>query len=472
MVVLTAVLKFGISFLVTAGVLIAAVHYNLLKMGDDSATKTIIKTAITSLIVIGTCLAIWGIATADFSSIGKSSSDKFKKKKKKKEGEENIWIYYGSQTGTAETFANEIGTGCQKLLGEKAKVMDLEDWESDAFVKNKIVIFAVATYGEGDPTDNAMNFYEWMIGEQDSEMLQDMTFAVFGLGNTQYVSFNAMGKSTDSHLERLGAKRFYNLGLGNDDQDIEADFDAWLPGLFEALATTLVEKGIKTASEINLKSQEVSMDKPVLPLVLQMSQERSDLPLDPMVKNGGNDTLSKALFTTSKAKVVEKRELKQQNSVKKLKIKGIYEMVKLTMGDNITDLHLEQVGTAPQYDDNNNYVGGLEFPENELVLPREAQKVFMDGVHSHHPHKVIASRKGVEPYGHKVIASKKHVVWNKFDLAKYSAPVKPLRPGAARFRMGTREGRFLDFIREVSYPWDPPGEKTGVKVQFDDHPSG
>lgn len=40
---------------------------------------------------------------------------------------------------------------------------------------------------------------------------------VFALGNKTYEHYNAMGKYVDKRLEELGAKRIFDLGLGDDD---------------------------------------------------------------------------------------------------------------------------------------------------------------------------------------------------------------------------------------------------------------
>ena len=69
----------------------------------------------------------------------------------------NLTIYFGSQTGTAEEFAKTL-EGEAKTNGFNAKVVDLEDFEPEDMQNDNIAIFAMATYGEGDPPSNANNF--------------------------------------------------------------------------------------------------------------------------------------------------------------------------------------------------------------------------------------------------------------------------------------------------------------------------
>ena len=73
-----------------------------------------------------------------------------------------------------------------------------------------LAVFCLATYGEGDPTDNAQEFFDWL--QSGGGDLSGMKFAVFGLGNKTYEHFNSMAKYVDKRLEELGAKRIHQLG--------------------------------------------------------------------------------------------------------------------------------------------------------------------------------------------------------------------------------------------------------------------
>ena len=67
--------------------------------------------------------------------------------------------------------------------------------------------------------------------------LQDVTFAIFGLGNKQYEHFCAVGKRVYDAMTTLGATAVVERGEGDDDEDIDADFDSWKEKLLVALDT-------------------------------------------------------------------------------------------------------------------------------------------------------------------------------------------------------------------------------------------
>lgn len=141
----------------------------------------------------------------------------------------SLVVFYGSQTGTGEEFAGRLAKeGVRyRMKGMVAdpEECDMEDLVNLKNIPNSLAVFCMATYGEGDPTDNAMEFYEWLQnGDAD---LTGLNYAVFGLGNKTYEHYNEVAIYIDKRLEELGATRVYELGLGDDDANIEDDFITW-----------------------------------------------------------------------------------------------------------------------------------------------------------------------------------------------------------------------------------------------------
>lgn len=158
-----------------------------------------------------------------------SESEKSLVEKMKASGK-NIVVFFGSQTGTAEEFSARLAKN-SRLFGLKTLVTDPEECDMNDLVglkeiPNAIAVFMMATYGEGDPTDNAQEMFDFLQeGEVD---LSGINYAVFGLGNKTYEHYNEIGKYFDKRLEELNAKRVIELGLGDDDGNIEEDFVTWM----------------------------------------------------------------------------------------------------------------------------------------------------------------------------------------------------------------------------------------------------
>ncbi|CAH8576617.1 unnamed protein product [Schistosoma margrebowiei] len=140
-----------------------------------------------------------------------------------------VSIFYGSQTGTAKKFAINLGHHLHNC-GVRNLVVDLRQTNMDILVNLSmldtcVALFVVATYGEGEPTDSAQHFMDDL--KNSYQKLDNLHFAVFGLGNSMYTYFNAVGKSIDRLLTKHGGKRLQPLTLGDEVDELESTFINW-----------------------------------------------------------------------------------------------------------------------------------------------------------------------------------------------------------------------------------------------------
>ena len=93
--------------------------------------------------------------------------------------------------------------------GFEPQIVDLMDFTPDFFKDVKIAIFALATHGEGEPTDNAKKFDEYILSkDRTGTEFKGLKYTVFALGNKQYQFYCAMGRRANEYLEKLGAERY------------------------------------------------------------------------------------------------------------------------------------------------------------------------------------------------------------------------------------------------------------------------
>lgn len=152
-------------------------------------------------------------------------------------------VFYGSQTGTAERLAFQFSKAAKTRYGLDCLVADLDDYDCDGILSlpaNKAAIFLLATYGEGEATDNAVAFNRHInsLLERKPEASSTLHFAGFGLGNSSYQFYNEMIKRLEKAFLKHAANRLGTTGFGDDSKGtLEEDFLLWKDAVLPLLAS-------------------------------------------------------------------------------------------------------------------------------------------------------------------------------------------------------------------------------------------
>ncbi|KAJ6258567.1 hypothetical protein Dda_6613 [Drechslerella dactyloides] len=141
-----------------------------------------------------------------------------------------MYIYYGSNTGTCEAFANRLGREAS-VRGYKAKI-DILDTAFPEIPRDGPVVVITASF-EGQPPDNAAHFCSW-IKSCSGEEAKGVKFAVFGCGHHDWATtYQRVPMMVDDKLAELGGERLCERGLADAGAgDMFSDFGNWTENKF------------------------------------------------------------------------------------------------------------------------------------------------------------------------------------------------------------------------------------------------
>ncbi len=143
-----------------------------------------------------------------------------------------VLILYGSQTGTAESLAKKVAKEAG-IRGFLPKAVCMEQYAALDIAKAAATLLITSTYGDGEPPDNAREFWAFLSSEA-APNLADVRYSILALGDTNYPAFCEFGKQCDARFEALGGKRIHPR------VDCDVDYDeparAWTKGVFDVLA--------------------------------------------------------------------------------------------------------------------------------------------------------------------------------------------------------------------------------------------
>ncbi|MGL5800314.1 MAG: NADPH-dependent assimilatory sulfite reductase flavoprotein subunit [Plesiomonas sp.] len=146
-----------------------------------------------------------------------------------------ITLISASQTGNAKRVAEGLRDALQ-TEGWQVNYLKAADVKLKSLAQVQILIVIAATYGEGEPPEEAVELHKFLYGKKAPD-LSAAQFAVFGLGDSSYEKFCQTGKDFDSRLAELGARRL--LARVDADVDYQAAVDLWSATLVAELAPQL-----------------------------------------------------------------------------------------------------------------------------------------------------------------------------------------------------------------------------------------
>lgn len=117
-------------------------------------------------------------------------------------------IVYGTETGNAKKVASGLLASFKKKK-INARTIDIFGFDPKKLEKESLVLFIVSTQGEGEFPLNAQAFYEQLTAKDYN--LKELSYSVFGLGDSSYPLFNQAAIALDEALEKHGAKHIVPL---------------------------------------------------------------------------------------------------------------------------------------------------------------------------------------------------------------------------------------------------------------------
>jgi sulfite reductase (NADPH) flavoprotein alpha-component len=166
-----------------------------------------------------------------------------------------VTILYGSQSGNSKKAANQTADAL-KAAGSEVVVTDMSEYKPAQLKNEKLLLFVIATYGEGEPPAAAEELHKYIFSSRAPKLSADTQFAVLALGDKSYLQYCQTGKDFDEQLEKLGAKRLADRV--DCDVDWHDDAENWIKTVVGKMPAPPPQRGAGVASNGNGQSHLVA----------------------------------------------------------------------------------------------------------------------------------------------------------------------------------------------------------------------
>ncbi|WP_165907412.1 sulfite reductase flavoprotein subunit alpha [Rheinheimera sp. D18] len=152
------------------------------------------------------------------------------------------WLVgYASQSGMALQLAQYSSKQLQSA-GFNVELAELNQLSQQKLHQYQNALFIVSTYGEGEPPDNASQFYQ--LAQQWQHSFNQLQFSVLALGDRSYQNFCAFGHWLHRRLHSLDAKALQPIiELDSADRQSQAlaKWQLLLNGFGKPVADTVID---------------------------------------------------------------------------------------------------------------------------------------------------------------------------------------------------------------------------------------
>ena len=183
-----------------------------------------------------------------------------------------ITVLYGSQTGNGRSVAEQLAKEIE-AAGARTNVVSMLDYRTKDLKNEQYLALVVSTHGEGEPPDDAEDFYAYLMGSR-VPALSGLRYSVLALGDSSYEYFCETGRRMDERLQALGAQAL--TPRAECDVDFNDDAGLWSQGIVakirEELEDAVPDSAIVTPLRAVPVSEPVSREHPLSAEVVSVQQ--------------------------------------------------------------------------------------------------------------------------------------------------------------------------------------------------------
>ncbi|GMS84789.1 hypothetical protein PENTCL1PPCAC_6964, partial [Pristionchus entomophagus] len=144
-----------------------------------------------------------------------------------------LLIGFGSHTGQAESISKELADRA-RAVGLEPEVRTLNDIEKELdLTTESFIVIVVSSTGDGDAPENSARFLRRISRKTLKEdHLNGLQYAMLGLGDSNYSTYQGVPIKMDHQLSFLGATRVLQRGEADDQVGLELIVEPWIDKLF------------------------------------------------------------------------------------------------------------------------------------------------------------------------------------------------------------------------------------------------